>query len=148
MKPSQNINISRLSFDQKVEKSNAVIKEAMELYGSEYMALAITGGKDSTTNLWLFKKMCKEYGLKLPLCMFIDEGDFFDEIREFVDFHKARWNLEITLVKNRDPILQNAQVGGGVAVSSLNMPTAPPWRRWVSPAQNSHFSPTPPSATI
>jgi phosphoadenosine phosphosulfate reductase len=120
MKPSQNINISVLSFDQKVEKSKAVIKEAMELYGSEHMALAITGGKDSTTNLWLFKQVCDEYDFKLPLCMFIDEGDVFDEIREFVDFLKIQWNLEISLVKNRDPILQNAQVGGGVAVSSLN----------------------------
>jgi phosphoadenosine phosphosulfate reductase len=110
----------KLTIDQKIAKSQAVIKEALEIYGSEYLAVAITGGKDSTTNLWLCKQVCEQQGFRLPLCLFIDEGDVFDEIREFVDLLKGMWDLEIAEVKNRDPILQNAKVGEVVAVSSLN----------------------------
>ena len=109
-----------LSIDQKIEKSQDVIKEALDLYDPKNMAIAITGGKDSTTNLWLFRQVCLEHGYTLPLCMFIDEGDVFDEIREFVDFLKSRWSLEIGYVKNSDPILQNARVGDVIAVSSLS----------------------------
>ena len=109
-----------LWIDQKIQKSQAVIQEAFDLYGPDNMAIAITGGKDSTTNLWLFRQVCLEHGYTLPLCMFIDEGDVFDEIREFVDFLKARWSLKIAFVKNSDPILQNARVGDVIAVSSLN----------------------------
>jgi phosphoadenosine phosphosulfate reductase len=109
-----------LSINQKIEKSQAVIKEALDLYSSKDMAIAITGGKDSTTNLWLFRQVCLEHGYSLPLCMFIDEGDVFDEIREFVDFLKACWSLKIADVKNVDPVLQNARVGDIVPVSSLS----------------------------
>ena len=40
-----------LSIDQKIEKFQDVIKEALDLYDPKNMAIAITGGKDSTTNL-------------------------------------------------------------------------------------------------
>ena len=92
-----------LSIDQKIQKSQTIINEALDLYSPENMAIAITGGKDSTTNLWLFRQVCLEHGCSLPLCMFIDEGDVFDEIREFVDFLKVRWSLEIAQVKNSRP---------------------------------------------
>ena len=109
-----------MDIDQKIQKSQTIINEALDLYSPENMAIAITGGKDSTTNLWLFRQVCLEHGCSLPLCMFIDEGDVFDEIREFVDFLKVQWSLEIAQVKNIDPILQNARVGDVIAVSSLS----------------------------
>jgi phosphoadenosine phosphosulfate reductase len=114
------MNIVELTIDQKIKKSQALIKEALDLYSSKNIAIAITGGKDSTTNLWLFKEVCEQHGYRLPLCMFIDEGDIFDEVREFVDFLQVKWSLEIAFVKNRDPILENSRVGAIVTVSSLS----------------------------
>ena len=106
--------------DPKIQKSQAVINEAFDLYSPENMAIAITGGKDSTANLWLFKQVCAAHGYRLPLCMFIDQGDVFDEIREFVDFIKVRWSLKLVYVKNGDSILKNATVGEVIHISSLN----------------------------
>lgn len=41
-----------LHIDQKIERSKSVFRECLEKYGRDNMALAITGGKDSTTALW------------------------------------------------------------------------------------------------
>jgi phosphoadenosine phosphosulfate reductase len=106
--------------DHKIQKSQAVIQQAFDLYGLDNMALAVTGGKDSTTNLWLFKQVCAARMYRLPLCMFIDEGDVFDESREFMTSIQARWSLEVVYVKNDDPILKDAAVGEVIHVSSLN----------------------------
>lgn len=120
MESYENRQILNLHIDQKIEKSKAVIQEAVDLHGVDNLALAITGGKDSTTNLWLFKQVCEERGLKLPLCMFIDEGDVFAEINEFVDYLKSRWSLKIAYTQNQDQVLKNAGVGDIIRVSTLN----------------------------
>ncbi|MDD5639999.1 MAG: hypothetical protein PHX53_00005, partial [Syntrophales bacterium] len=72
--------IVELPIEVKIHKAKLVIKNAIEIFGVDNIAIAITGGKDSTTNIWLFKQVCAEHGYKLPMCMFIDEGDVFEEI--------------------------------------------------------------------
>lgn len=109
-----------LRIDQKVEKAKTVIKEARERFTVDRMAIAITGGKDSTTNLWIFKQVCDEVGIKLPVCMFIDEGDVFDEINEFVKHIEKLWSLEIIRLKNDDVISKARGIGDSIKVSSLN----------------------------
>ena len=44
-------SLLNLPIDQKAEKSKSVIREAIEKFGIEKIAIAITGGKDSRTNL-------------------------------------------------------------------------------------------------
>lgn len=111
-----------MHIDEKIEKSKSVIREAIERFGLERIAVAITGGKDSTLNLWLFKSVCDEMGVKPPFCMFIDEGDMFDEIWEFVSYISRLWALEkkFTVLKNEDVACRAAKIGAEISVSSLN----------------------------
>jgi len=109
-----------LPIDLKVEHSKNIIGQALTEFGRESLALAITGGKDSTTNLWIFKQVCAELGIELPLCMFIDEGDVFDEINEFVSQLKNSWSIKIAYIKNEDVISQAQGIGDLISVSALN----------------------------
>lgn len=118
--PEEKVNLLKLHIDEKIGKSRSIIREAVERFGIDRIALAITGGKDSTTALWLFKQACDEMGIKLPVCMFIDEGDVFDEIKEFVTYIKQLWSLEIAYLKNEDVSSKAADIGNAVRVSSLN----------------------------
>jgi len=108
------------NIDEKVDVSKDIIREALKRYSREGIALAMTGGKDSTLGLWLFKQVCDEDGLELPQCMFIDEGDVFDEIQEFVELIKKQWNLNITVAKNADVSSKVSEIGGIVDVAALN----------------------------
>jgi phosphoadenosine phosphosulfate reductase len=109
-----------LHIDDKVKASKDVVKESYSRFRPEEMAIAMTGGKDSTTGLWLFKQVCQEAGYRLPVCIFIDEGDVFDEIEEFVDGLKKDWALDIVRLKNEDVSSKAASIGGMVTVTSLN----------------------------
>lgn len=120
IKPVEKESLLKLHIDEKIGKSKSIIREAVEKFGVDRIALAITGGKDSTTTLWLFKQACDEMGFKLPVCMFIDEGDVFDEIKEFVTYIKQLWSLEIAYLKNEDVSSKAAGIGNAVKVLSLN----------------------------
>jgi len=109
-----------LHIDLKVERSESIVREAIDRFGIENLAIAITGGKDSTTNLWIYKQVCDKFGIKLPVCMFIDEGDVFKEIKEFVDYIKQKWSLDIVCLKNEDVSSKAASIGDIIKVSSLN----------------------------
>jgi phosphoadenosine phosphosulfate reductase len=117
--PEEKEGLLSLHVDQKAEKTKAVIKEAIEKFGIEKIAIAMTGGKDSTTNLWLFRQACSEIGVKLPVCMFIDEGDVFDEIKEFVNHIQKLWSLEIAYLKNEDVSSKATGIGDLIKTSSL-----------------------------
>ena len=120
MEPDEKEEILRLHIDEKVNRSKSVIREAINKFGIENVAIAITGGKDSTTNLWIYKQVCDEMGIKLPVCMFIDEGDIFDEIIEFINYIRQLWSLEITFLRNEDVSSKAKQIGDIIRVSSLN----------------------------
>lgn len=117
--PEEKEGLLGLHIDHKTEKSKSVIREAIEKFGINKIAIAITGGKDSTTNLWLFRQACNEMGVKLPACMFIDEGDVFDEIKEFVGHIEKLWSLEIAYLKNEDVSSKATGIGDLIKVSSL-----------------------------
>jgi phosphoadenosine phosphosulfate reductase len=117
--PEEKEGLLSLHIDQKAEKTKSVIREAIEKFGIEKIAIAMTGGKDSTTNLWLFRQACSEMGVRLPVCMFIDEGDVFDEIKEFVSHIEKIWSLEIAYLKNEDVSSKSTGIGSMVKVSSL-----------------------------
>ena len=109
-----------LSLEEKIEYSKKIIKEAIEKFGVEKIAVAWTGGKDSTTMTWLFKKACGDMGVKMPRCMFIDEGDVFEEIWDIFHRIKKEWGLDVVIAKNTDISDKAEKLGDMIKVSALN----------------------------
>jgi phosphoadenosine phosphosulfate reductase len=110
--------LMKLSIDEKIAKSKEVIAEGLDRF--DRLVIAFTGGKDSTLLLWLFKHVCDENSLKLPECMFIDEGYVFEEILEFVAELEELWGLTVHRVQNTDVIKNVNGVGDIVRVRDLN----------------------------
>jgi phosphoadenosine phosphosulfate reductase len=109
-----------LNLEEKIEQSKKIIREAIEKFGTEKLAIAWTGGKDSTTMVWLYKETCKELGVPMPRCMFIDEGYVFEEIWDIVNKLKKEWNLDVAIAKNTDVSDKAKNIGDMIKVSSLN----------------------------
>lgn len=105
---------------EKIEYSKKIIKEALSRFSRDKVYLAWTGGKDSTTMLWLYRETCKELGQPLPRAMFIDEGDVFEEILELVDRVRTEWNVEVAVVKNTDVSDRAQKLGDIIQVADLN----------------------------
>jgi phosphoadenosine phosphosulfate reductase len=120
MTPEEKTGLLSLSLDEKVEQSKKVIKEMIGRFGIENIAVAWTGGKDSTTLLWLFKSACSELSVPLPKCMFIDEGDVFDEIWAIVELLKNDWNINVVVNKNIDVSSKARNLGDVIQVRDLN----------------------------
>jgi len=120
MDPSEQERLWGLTIQEKVEAAKGVLHEALERFGVDGMAVAITGGKDSTTGLWLMRQVCRERGCRLPVCMFIDEGDVFPEIEEFVGHLRALWSLDIAFLRNDDVMAQVRGLEEPVPVAALN----------------------------
>jgi phosphoadenosine phosphosulfate reductase len=104
---------------KKSDESKAIIREALKRFGQR-MVVAWTGGKDSTTMLWLYKQVCDEMKVPLPNCIFINEGDVFDEIYALVDKVKRAWNVNVIELKNSDVLNKASKLGDPVRVSDLN----------------------------
>jgi phosphoadenosine phosphosulfate reductase len=101
-------------------KSKEVIKEAIERYGVNQLAIAWTGGKDSTLMLWLYRLVCQELSISFPSCMFIDEGDLFGEIVNFVGEVEKDWNVQVVVAKNHDVASKAKALGDIVRVADLD----------------------------
>lgn len=87
-----------------VEKSKEVIRQAFNKFNRDELAVTWTGGKDSTTTLWVICQVCQEDGIKLPEVMTIDEGDSFPEIHDFINKWSKEWNLDLEWCINQDVI--------------------------------------------
>lgn len=89
------------SLEDKVKRSQAVLKEALERF-SGHIALAWTGGKDSTTALHLLKDLC---GGEVPIPVLnIDTSVKFKEIYEFRDRVAQDWGLNLIIERNEEAI--------------------------------------------
>ena len=108
-----------LTLDEKIEQSKEIIKQALKRFSRGELCLAWTGGKDSTTMLWLYREACKELEQPLPGAMFIDEGHVFEEILELVDRVKTEWNVEVAVVKNTDVSDKAQKEGDLIRVADL-----------------------------
>ena len=109
-----------LKLEHKIDQSKNIIKQALAKFHHDEFYVAWTGGKDSTTMLWLYREVCKESAVPLPKAMFIDEGYVFEEIFDLVNLVKGKWDLEITVVKNTDVSDKARKVGDIVKVAELN----------------------------
>jgi phosphoadenosine phosphosulfate reductase len=108
------------TLEEKIKKSRQVIGEAYERFPVDQMAVAWTGGKDSTLLLWLVRGYALAHDKPLPRFMFINEGHVFDEVKDFVARVAAEWDLEVHEVKNDDVLAQVQRVGDPVYIDRLN----------------------------
>ncbi|MCG3177724.1 MAG: Phosphoadenosine phosphosulfate reductase [Phycisphaerae bacterium] len=104
----------------KLDKCREVIAEAFDRYPLDRLAIAWTGGKDSTLVLWMAMEVCRKRGHKLPACFCIDEGDVFDEIRAFLAKHTADWGLDFHMIHNHDVSSKAEALGAPIRVAELN----------------------------
>ncbi len=82
---------------EKEKKSVEIIKKAFDIYGADSIAVAWTGGKDSTTVLHLIKQAFGSIPFKV---INIDTNVDFPEIYEIIDYLKERWNIDLHIFKN------------------------------------------------
>ena len=106
---------------RKLEESKKVVREAMGKYAADDLAIAWTGGKDSTLLVWIVREVCREDGRAMPKCFCIDEGDMFPEIREFLAHQRQAWNLRLDIIRNEDVTrAAGGRLGAPVKVADLN----------------------------
>jgi len=120
MAENESEKLLSLPLEEKIAHSKKIIKEAIDKFGSDKLVIAWTGGKDSTTLTWLFRETCREHSLKMPGCMFIDEGHVFEEIWDIVNRLKKEWNLNVEIAKNTDVSDKAKNIGDMIKISSLN----------------------------
>lgn len=111
----------RSELEHKVQKSKEIIREAFGKFDAKQLAVAWTGGKDSTTMLWIIRQVCLEDGFTQPRAMFIEEGDTFPEIMDFVSEVSKKWNVDLDVCMNKDVHdAAGGVLGAKVLVSKLN----------------------------
>jgi len=110
--------LMEMSLEKKIGYAQEIIRQALDKY--QKTALAWTGGKDSTLLLWLVREVCLQDHRNLPSIIFINEGDTFEEILEFIDEVSKRWDFEVIELKNEDVLKQVSQIGDIVKVEKLN----------------------------
>jgi len=108
----------RLPLNKKISLAEKIIKKAFNEFGKQKSALAWTGGKDSTLLLWLIKKINKEKNF--PKIIFVDEGDIFQEIRDFTRKLSRDWNFNFSIAHNQDVSSKAKKLGDIINVKNLN----------------------------
>jgi len=106
---------------KKIDDSKKVVRETFEKFKPSESAATWTGGKDSTTNLWIIRQVCLEDNIDLPHIITIDEGDAFTEITDFLISISKKWNIDLKWLCNFDVIRASmSKLGNTVKVKDLN----------------------------
>lgn len=93
--------LMEMPLEEKERYSKRIIQEAYERYGKD-MAIAFSGGKDSTTLLHLVKTT---FDSRIPWKVFtLDTTVEFKEIREFIHKVAEEWNLELVSLRNDEAL--------------------------------------------
>jgi phosphoadenosine phosphosulfate reductase len=108
------------TLDDKIAKTKAICAEALDRYPNDKLAVAWTGGKDSTLLLYLLRQVCDERGVEVPICFCIDEGDMFDEIRALLDRLAKEWGVRLEMVHNDDVSSHAETLGAPVNIADLD----------------------------
>ncbi|WP_035105543.1 phosphoadenosine phosphosulfate reductase family protein [Desulfohalovibrio reitneri] len=108
-----------LSLEDKLSLARDSLAGALRRFGPDGVALAWTGGKDSTLALWLARRAAEVAGLTQPRALFIDDGDVFPEIRDFVRRLETDWSLELVVLRNA-PLLDAASPGDALPPDRLD----------------------------
>jgi len=85
-----------MKLEEKIEESKKLLKAAIEKFRPK-IAVAWTGGKDSTVILGLIREI---YGdVPIPV-IFVDTTVEFKETYEFIENLRKAWNLNLIIAKN------------------------------------------------
>ncbi len=103
-----------------VYKSQDVYRDLFDRFPADKIALAWTGGKDSTLALWIYLLTVSENSLPMPKVLFIDEGDVFDEIYDVVDRVVDKTGIHVSIRKNDDIISRAGGMLAEVTVAELS----------------------------
>ncbi len=106
---------------EKIEQSKKIIRQALEEFKPCQTAITWTGGKDSTTNLWIVRQVCLEDNIDLPHVITIDEGDAFTEITDLLIRISKKWQIDLEWLTNFDVLKAClSKLGYKVPVKDLN----------------------------
>jgi phosphoadenosine phosphosulfate reductase len=109
-----------VSLKDRVGFCEYILKRAVKRFGTDRLALAWTGGKDSTVILWMMRRVTKRLKVPMPQLMFIDEGNVFEEINTFVEDISKKWKLKVDRVHNKDVSSNAKGIGQLIRVSDLD----------------------------
>lgn len=87
-----------MTFKEKIDKSLLIIEGTFERYSKDEIAIAWTGGKDSTLVLHLVRNFFKG---KVPVKVFFNDSGFeFDEVQDFIDKISKKWQIKLVRIKH------------------------------------------------
>ncbi len=90
--------------DAKVEHTAGLMSGMLEMYPPERIAVAWTGGKDSTVVLALWREVLKSKGKEaslvlVPRALSIDTGIKFSEVMSFRDRVALQWGVDVKVIR-------------------------------------------------
>ncbi len=106
------------TLEDKIEKAIEVTTTALEQYQNP--AVMWTGGKDSTLTLYFVTQVAEKYGYDLPVTVFIDHFQHFEDIMNFVRRWADHWGLEVVWARNDDVGNLADEPGDEIRVEDLN----------------------------
>ncbi len=93
--------MNQWTLEEKEIESRRIIREVIERFGPDKVGVAWSGGKDSTTVLYLIKQ---EFGSIITPVMFIDTSVKFPEIYAFRDKLAKQWNINLIISRNDEAL--------------------------------------------
>ena len=100
--------ISLMTFEEKIKKSKDIILQAVKQYPLKSIAVAWTGGKDSTVTLHLIKET---FNNKIPFKVFFNDSTLeFQEIYNFVKRLTKDWQLDLIWQKHLSEDIKTYQM--------------------------------------
>jgi len=95
---NNSVVFNNMNLDKKIEKSKEIICRALKRFGKDKIAIAWTGGKDSTVVLHLVRQV---YGSKVPARVFFNDSELeFPEVLKFIKKISNAWKLDLIWMKH------------------------------------------------
>lgn len=88
-----------MTLGEKVAVACELLEETALEFGPESVAVAWTGGKDSTVLLHLWRKVMSGLGLSHVRALNLDTGCKFVEVMDFRDHLAVEWDIDLTIAR-------------------------------------------------
>jgi phosphoadenosine phosphosulfate reductase len=91
------------SLTEKTRNALELLRRALERHGADRVAVAFTGGKDSTLALFLWRQTLRDASAGTsPLALNLDTGVKFPEVLAFRDQLVRNWGVRLHIARPRD----------------------------------------------
>lgn len=92
--------------DEKIDHATALLARLADRHGARGVAVAFTGGKDSTIALHLWREVLRRRAPSArPLALSLDTGLKFPEVAAFRDELAASWDIDLRVFRPPAPVL-------------------------------------------